>query len=254
MKTLGAHRDVPGEQLGRLTLRGVLTLGLAFAVVTACARVSTQSGNVQVVGLPRPQRIVVHDFAVSPAAVSRDTAIGARLMELAKSTPEAEERAKIGQAVARVVTESLVKEISQLGIPAVAAVNAGPVAGPSLAIEGQFLTVEEGNRLRRMVVGFGAGASEVRALVQIYETTNDSRRLVEDFYTTVKSSRKPGMGPMVGAGAAAGRVVESAAASGGVGILSEHSQTVEGDAVRTAEAITKMLRKFFAEQGWIAPH
>jgi len=104
-----------------------------------------------------------------------------------------------------------------------------------------------------MVVGFGAGASEVRTLVQVYETTNEGRRLVEDFYTTVKSSRKPGMGPMGGVGAAAGRAATSVAVSAGVGLATERSQTVEGDAKHTADEIAKVLKKFFAEQGWVSP-
>jgi hypothetical protein len=170
-----------------------------------------------------------------------------------KGNPEADERLKIGQEVARVVTENLVVEISKLGIPAVEAAKATPVAGPSLSIEGQFVTVDQGNRLRRAVVGFGAGASEVRTLVQVFETTNDGRRLVEDFYATVKSSRKPGFGPMAGAGAAAGRAATSVAVSAGVGLATAHSQTVEGDAKNTADEIVKVLKKFFAEQGWIAP-
>jgi hypothetical protein len=102
-----------------------------------------------------------------------------------------------------------------------------------------------------MVVGFGAGASEVRTLVQVYEMTGAGRRLVEDFYTTVKSSRKPGFGPMAGAGAAAGRVVTSAAVSGGVSVATEHAQTVEGDASHTADEIATVLATFFAQQGWI---
>jgi hypothetical protein len=127
------------------------------------------------------------------------------------------------------------------------------VAGTSLAIEGHFVSIDEGNRMRRMVVGFGAGASEVRTFVQVYEATSEGRRLVEDFYTTVKSSRKPGMGPMVGVGAAAGRAVVTAATSAGVGVATEISQTVEGDAKHTADEIAKVLKKFFADQGWISP-
>ena len=115
------------------------------------------------------------------------------------------------------------------------------------------MRTDQGNRLRRVVVGFGAGASEVRTLVQVFETTSDGRRLVEDFYATVKSSRKPGFGPMAGVGAAAGHAVTSAAVSTGVGIATAHSQTVEGDAKNTADEITKVLKKFFVEQGWIAP-
>jgi hypothetical protein len=207
--------------------------------------------TVQTVGLPRPQLIVVHDFGVTASDVTLDGAIGARLLQMIRETPTSGQELQLGREVARAVTANLVKEIHKLGIPAVPAAVATPVAGPSLAIDGHFLSVDEGNRMRRMVIGFGAGASEVRTLVQIYETTSDGRRLVEDFYTTVKSSRKPGMGPMVGVGAAAGRAVVSAAASTGVGIASEFSQTVEGDAKHTAEEIAKVLKKFFAEQGWI---
>lgn len=237
----------------RRRVRNALMVTLALAGVAACARTSVENVNVRAVGLPKPQLIVVHDFGVTPGDVALDSAIGARLTQMVQSTPASEQEVKVGREVARIVRESLVKEISKLGIPAVSAATATPVVGPSLSIEGQFLSVDEGNRLRRMVVGFGAGASEVRTLVQVYETTSEGRRLVEDFYTTVKSSRKPGMGPMVGVGAAAGRAVMSAAASTGVGLATEHSQTVEGDAKHTADEITKVLKKFFADQGWISP-
>jgi hypothetical protein len=58
---------------------------------------------------------------------------------------------------------------------------------------------------------------------------------------------------MVGVGAAAGRAATSAALSGGVGIASEMSQDVQGDAKHTATEIVKQLKKFFAQQGWIPP-
>lgn len=78
------------------------------------------------------------------------------------------------------------------------------------------------------------------------------RHLVENFSTTVKSARTPGMGPMVGVGAAA-CVVASAVVSGSVGLATAHGQTVEADAQHTAAAITQELKTFFAEQDWIAP-
>jgi uncharacterized protein DUF4410 len=228
-------------------------IGLALVGVSSCGRTSVQNVDVRAVGLPRPQLVIVHDFGVSAAAVALDTAIGARVLEAVKGEPEVQAHIKVGEEVAKVLTENLVKEIGKLGIPTVSAANATPVPGPSLQIEGQFLTVDQGNRLRRAVIGFGAGASEVRTTVQLFETTNEGRRLVEDFYTTAKSSRKPGFGPMAGAGAVVGTAATSAAVSGGIGIATAHSQTVEGDAKNTADEIVKVLKKFFAEQGWIPP-
>ena len=238
----------------RTLVRFIEVALLSVAVMAGCARTSVQDVQMTAPGLPRPQLIVVHDFVTSPSAVSLDRAIGARVLRMAQEQPIASDEEKIAQEVARIVTENLVKSISALGLPAQpGTIGTPPVAGPVLAVEGQFLSVDQGNRAQRMMIGFGAGASEVRTLVQIYETTADGRRLVEDFYTTVKSSRKPGLGPMAGAGAAAGRAAETAAMSTGIGVMTARSQTVEGDAKNTADEIAKQLKKFFVEQGWINP-
>jgi hypothetical protein len=236
---------------GRHGVRNAVLVALALAGVVACARTSVENVNERAVGLPRPELVVVHDFAVTPGDVALDGAVGQRLIQVVREAPASEQELKIGREVARIVSENLVTEINKLGIPTVPAATATPIAGPTLAVDGQFLSVDQGNRRERMVIGFGAGASEVRTLVQIYETTNEGRRLVEDFYTTVKSSLKPGTGPMVGVGKAAGRAVSSAAVSANVGVASELSQTVESDAKHTAEEIAKVLKKFFVEQGWV---
>jgi hypothetical protein len=241
-------------RLARHVGRGIAATALGLAAIAGCARTSVEDVNVRAVGLPKPQLVIVHDFAVAPGQVALDSAVGARLMAMMKETPASAQQLEVGQAVAKVVTENLVREISKLGIPAVAAAAAAPVPGATLEIDGGFASIDQGNRLKRMVVGFGAGASEVRAAVQVYETTNEGRQFVEDFYVTVKSSRKPGFGPMAGAGAAVtGAAATSAATSAGVGVMTERSQTVEGDARHTADQITQVLKKFFVEQGWIAP-
>lgn len=100
---------------------------------------------------------------------------------MVEHTPKGEQELKTGREVARVVTERLVKEIDALGIPAVAASAARPTAGPTTDITGHFVSIDEGNRMQPAVVGFGAGASEVRTFVQVYETTGEERRLVKDF-------------------------------------------------------------------------
>ncbi|HYB42579.1 MAG TPA: DUF4410 domain-containing protein [Candidatus Methylomirabilis sp.] len=232
---------------------GVCVIALALMAWAGCARTSVEHVDVRATGMPRPDLIIVHDFAVSPEQVALDQGVASRIGQMVKDTPEAEAQQKVGQDVARAVTEKLVAEILKLGIPAEPAATAAPVAGPTLSVEGQFLSVDEGNRTRRMIIGFGAGASEVRTLVQIYETTGEGRRMIEDFYTTVKSSRKPGFGPMAGVGAMAGRAATSAGVSAGVGLATERSQTVEGDATHTAEEIAKVLSQYFAQQGWIEP-
>jgi Domain of unknown function (DUF4410) len=182
----------------RRVLASAIFPGLALAVMTACARVSTEDVMMRGPGLPKPERIIVHDYQVSPSGVQLDSGVGSRLERLVKGTPEEQEQLKLEQPVARIGTKTLVEEIRKLGLRAEPAAAASPVEGPTLSIEGQILSINEGNKTRRLIIGFGAGASEVRTLTQVYETTGGEYRLVDDFYTTAKSSRKPGVGPMGG--------------------------------------------------------
>ena len=116
----------------------------------------------------------------------------------------------------------------------------------SLTVEGQFFSIDQGSQRRRMIIGFGMGASQVRVLVQAFENTATGPQLVEDFYATVESSLRPGLGPMAGAGAA----VIGKATSGALGVLGGNEQSVEADARHLANSITQELKGFFAKQGW----
>jgi Domain of unknown function (DUF4410) len=250
-----------GSQITRTTNSDMrwAAAGLTLAVVAltamaGCARVSTEHVQTTTDRLARPALILVHDYQVSPDEVQLDSALSSRLKRAMKGTPKTEDQLKVDQEVSRTLTTTLVDEIRKLGILAEPAAMASPVvAGPILSIEGQIVSIDEGNKAKRLVIGLGSGASEVRTLTQVYEVTSgDGHRLIEDFYTTTKSSRKPGVGPFAGAGAAAGLAASRVAVAGGVGAATALSQTVEADVKHGAKQIVKDLAKLFVEQGWIA--
>ena len=201
--------------------------------------------------LPMPDRVLVYDFAVSANDIKLNSAIGARLANLVTGAQEDEEQLKVGRTVAKVLSESLVKELDQLGLPVEHASGGIMPTARTVMIHGQFLTIDEGNRLRRMVIGFGVGGTDLRTKVQVYQGTEAAPLLLQEFEANAESSRKPGMGPMVGVGAAATSAASAAAVSGGVGVATEFDQTVQGDAKRTAKEVAEHLSGFFAGQGWI---
>jgi hypothetical protein len=205
--------------------------------------------------LPRPTRILIFPFATSPEDVQLDwspTAVGAwKLQGISASA----ERQKVGQAVAEALAKKLVTKVQALGLPAEFAT--GPVPAPSgstLAISGQFLAIDEGNRAERVVIGLGAGRSDVRTAVQVAELFPEGRRLVESFEVDAKSGRKPGAAETMGVGAAAGHLAVSAAVTAAGTVASEaFGDDVEADAERTAAKIATVLQSFFMRQGWIPP-
>ena len=69
-------------------------VALALTGVAACARTSVENVNERAVGLPRPELVVVHDFAVTPGDVALDGAVGQRLIQVVRDTPASEQELK----------------------------------------------------------------------------------------------------------------------------------------------------------------
>lgn len=221
----------------------------------ACAptNVQVESPDTSAQKLPRPSRVLVYDFAVSPDEVKLDQGISGKVMDLMKGTPRSTEEIEIGHKVADALSKYLVEDINKLGLPAKRASGEPSREQNALMIRGQFVSIDEGNQAERMVVGLGLGRTEVEAHVQVVDLTPGSEKVVETLEATAQSGAKPGAAEMAGVGAVAGHLLVSAAVSTGVGVASEaYGANVEADARRMADQVTKQLSEFFASQGWIA--
>ena len=161
----------------------------------------------------------------SPLAKSHSTTESAKMSlkrsRARKGTPKTQMELELGRKVAVALSENLVIELGKYGILAERASAPPSGQGPVLIVKGQFLSIDEGNATQRMVIGFGLGRSVVRAHGQVYEVSPRGNKFLSDFFSEVKSSRKPGMGPMVGVGAVAGTAATAAAVSGGLSVSSE---------------------------------
>jgi hypothetical protein len=231
-----------------------LFFGLAaLLLVASCGPTKVKTTEEYTGKLPRPDRILVYDFAVSPDEIKHDTGLSAEIVRAVEGTPRTPDELKIGHAVAGALAKELVKEIQGFGLPAERAAGAPSAEKGTLLIEGQFVSVDQGNRTERVVIGFGAGRTDVKAHVQVYEMTAGGLQKVEEMQADAKSARKPGMAVMMGAGAVAGHLLMSAAVSGGLSASGEVSwETVEADARRLAKKVAKELGQFFVQQGWIS--
>ena len=242
-------------------MKGKTKLGLVTFIVLAiaigCAPTKVQQQNTTLTQLPRPDLILVYDFAVSPDEVKLDTGLSAELMQKYqehKGTSRSAEEIKVGHKVADAVAKELVKKIRSYGLMAERAFGLPQGKGKVLMVKGQLLSIDEGNRTERVAIGLGAGRTSVQANVQVYEMTPEGMKQVDDMRGTAKSGGKPGMGEMMGVGAIAGHLLTSTVVSGAVaGGTEMTSATVEADGKRLADDIAKDLGNFFVDQDWIPP-
>ena len=230
---------------------------MVLAITVGCGPTKVQQEKMSLTLLPRPDLILVYDFAVSPDEVELDTGLSAELKqkyEEHKGTSRTAEEIKVGHKVADALAEELVKKISSYELSAERAFGLPQGKGKVLMVKGQLLSIDEGNRTERVAIGLGAGRTSVQANVQVYELTPQGMKEVDTLRGTAKSGRKPGMAEMMGVGSIAGRLLTSTVVSGAVaGGTEMTSATVEADGKRLAEDIAQDLGKFFIDQDWIPP-
>jgi hypothetical protein len=225
--------------------------GLLLAAALGCATTDVETSDEYAGRLPRPERILVYPFATAPDEVRLDH--GALAGWKLQGVPESTEQSKVARAVSQALASELVKKLQAKGLPAELAEGPPPDDGRlTLAIQGQFLAIDEGSRTERVVIGLGAGHSRVRTAVQVYEVLPDGSRVVDTFEVDAKSGSTPGMLETMGAGAAAGHLAVSAGASVAKSVVGEKfGDDVDADARRTAAKIETLLDNFFIRHGWV---
>src|SRR5262245_27185251 len=122
--------------------------GSVLLLIVGCGPASVQRVSGPTGQLPRPDRILVYDFAVTPDEVRLDSGVGSQLVQLFGSTDPGTSRTaeeiKIGHAVANAVAAALVNELNKYGLPAARALGPPTPGGRLLMVKGQFVSIDEG--------------------------------------------------------------------------------------------------------------
>ena len=222
----------------------LLLAGCASADVTSRRETSSEQM------IDRPARIIVHDFAASPSDLPPNSAV-AQLYS-GRSTPQSADEIRLGRELGHQVASELVKEILNMGLPAERAGAGPPASVGNLLIGGEFISIDEGSRVKRMLIGFGAGASELKTLVEGYLVTKDGLEPLGSAEIKAAGGKMPGMLVPVVGGAIAGEAGRSAVISGSMNVVQELGpESMNAAAKRTAREIAKGLQNAFRRRGWI---
>jgi len=184
--------------------------------------------------IPRPERIIVHDFA----ATADDIPPGSLAQQWAPSAPPSANELALGRQLGSQVAQDLVSEIQAMGLPALRPASNPPPRPGDIVIMGYFESINAGSAAKRIALGFGAGAAELRTAVEGYLMT--------------EGGKGPGVVAPLAVAIASGNPIGLAVGSAAKieGQLSGRA-TIEGSAKRTAKKIADQLRVAFQRQGWI---
>jgi hypothetical protein len=202
----------PGVQCAlRLLLLGVTVVGLGCA--GARVEVAQQAPS----DAPQPDFLIVERFAVSPWDVKLDRGLSAKALRGLQERDLNEEEQQVGAAVATIAEEETVRLLRQAGIPAYLDSYAPTATRTTALLQGQFLSVDEGDRTQRVWIGFGLGGAKLQIKMQVLQ----GGLMVAEGEVQTTSSLKPGMVASLGVGAATGSIGMAAAIGGGMAVASE---------------------------------
>ena len=216
-------------------------------LVVSCAGtdVSNQQSNVETDVIAKPERVFVYDFASTATDIPADSAIAELVQK--RTTPQTPEEIEFGRQLGSLVAVHLIEELNNNGISAIAP-GTGLVPHPGDAVvRGEFVSVDEGSRIKRVLIGFGSGIAKLTTLAEAYVVTANGLVPLGSAEIESKGGKMPGLLVPLGAGSAVGLAVGGAAKVG----QESGAESMDGAAKRTAKEIAKLIVDGYKRRGWL---
>jgi len=235
-------------------LKCLAVLALALTIL-GCAKAKVRETNeVAYTGLPRPTRVLIYNFTANPASVKENASVFAKIGRAIENSNQTADQIEEVREVSDALATELTTKIAAMGLNPLRADSNMPIDKGSIVIAGRFFNIDEGNRLRRNAIGFGAGQSSVDSAVSVLAPGPSGLNEIIAFEAHADSGEMPGAAVMGPAGAAAGASTAAVlATNAAVGGIKSYKSAAATQAKDMADKIAAELAKYFAQQGWIDP-
>lgn len=232
--------------IAALAATAMLSAGCASAGVTGIS----QTGLLQPV---HADVIVVRAFDVDAGQVQLDGGLAQKVSMMATGGSSAGAQSQAAAEAREQVADEIVSQLKARGLNAVRSDAPVPAGANALIVAGDFRKIDEGSGRRRLLIGLGAGKSEVGADVRIsYKQANGVAVPLQSFVADADSGRIPGVAETAGIGAAAGHLAIAAAGGAGVhGVSEVKHDSVHADATRLGDTIASQVAAASTEEGWL---
>ena len=200
--------------------------------------------------IPRPDHILVYDFVATPSDIPADSSLSGQYDE--HTTPQNTEQIEAGRKVGAEIATQLVEQIRSMDMPAERALIQATPQINDIIIRGYLLSVDEGSADKRIMVGFGAGESELQVAVEGFQMTEQGLRKLGSGTVDGSGSKTPGVAAPLAVAIIKGNPL-GLIVSGGMKLYGEESgkSKIEGRIKQTAKEIAEVLKERFKQQGWI---
>ena len=235
-----------------MKIAAIISCLFVMLVAAGCASTKVVSRERLVTEkLPRPDTIWVYDFVATAADAPADSPLAGEA-DVDTAAPQTDKEIAEGRQLGAAIGSQLILQINKMGLHAAKPEPDTPPQINDIVVRGYLLSIKSGSGAKRVVIGFGAGGSELRTLIEGYQVTAQGHRRLGS--GTVQSGGSKGPGAALGVATflvtanPVGLIV-----GGGMKVYGEASGSskIQGRAKATATEIAKDLKKRFQNQRWI---
>jgi hypothetical protein len=176
-------------------LATVLLLGCKSAKVTGEREYAPVTAN-------KPAMVYVEDFDLDAGNIQQSGGVLSnrpgplgRLGNRLYGTSD-DPQAEAGKLV-KLMSDSIVKDLNKAGFNTVRLAPGVPPPSDGWLVRGVFVTVQEGNRLRRAVIGFGSGATDLQVVTFVDDLSQGPPKPLYEMDTDAASGKSPGAAPFI---------------------------------------------------------
>lgn len=205
--------------------------------------------------LPKPNAIIVYNFAVSPEAITLSLTPPIQIKTSPGEYNVTPQEKILADSESDHLAVELVKQLQNIGLPAIRGSTPAIPPGNVLVITGEFVDFDESNIFNQLIIGVGARSSRIDLQAQVYYHFADPNLpplLVTSFYLCGPSIGKPTMAcflgvPLDASFTADPEIVKSSSCCLGTALRESVSKDAK---MLTTKIMTQMRRIFYCEH-WL---
>src|SRR5437867_1327376 len=164
-------------------------VALAFVAGCASTKVTQRESNIGNLRIPRPNNILVYDFAATPGDMPADAAVAGQY----EPAPQTADAIATGRQLGAQVAKELAADIRAMGLPAQAVSSGATPQIDDIVLKGYFLSIDEGSAVKRMGIGFGSGGAELKRAVEGNQMTPYGLRKLGSGTVESSPGKTPGL-------------------------------------------------------------
>jgi len=232
-----------------------LLLGVLIACMTSHAQAQDRVGTI-ITGrakatvlkkysdadhMPKPQIVLIENFRMTGDVITDPERTHRHHLLHKQSQPLT--RDELISAVQNSFATSVIDHVKKLKVDVERSTDPSKAKPSTLVVEGEFSLIDQGNVRKRILIGFGRGASDVRAHVLISLLEADKKTLLMECNINSQSGKEPGAAASIsGTGFAISAVTGS--------MSDKRSSTAQVDGKRMGKLVAEQVSNVLRTTTW----